>query len=68
MWDNIVRNWQTSGSGVLAAVGGIVAVFYPDKTQYINQIAAGLALLFGAIFALVAKDGGKSGTAANPNP
>ncbi len=68
MWENIARNWQTSGSAVVAAVAGLVAVFYPDKTAVINQIAAGIALLFGAIFGLVSKDSDKSGTAARPNP
>jgi uncharacterized membrane protein HdeD (DUF308 family) len=68
MWDNIIRNWQTSGSGIIAAVAGLIAVFYPDKTAFINQVAAGVALLAGLVFSLLAKDGNKSGTAANPNP
>ncbi len=68
MWENILRNWQTSGSGLIAALAGFVAIFYPDKTAFINQVAAGISLLFGAIFALVSKDGNKSGTATNPNP
>ena len=68
MWGNIIRNWQTSGSGVITAIAALVAVLYPDKTAIINQVATGIAILFGAIFALVAKDGNKSGTATNPNP
>jgi uncharacterized membrane protein HdeD (DUF308 family) len=68
MWANIIYNWQTSGSAVIAAVAGLVAIFYPDKSQFINQVAAAIALLFGAIFGLVSKDGNKSGTAARPNP
>lgn len=68
MLDNIIRNWQTSGSGLIAAVAGLVAIFYPDKTAVINQVAAGVAVLFGFLFSLFAKDGNKSGTAANPNP
>ena len=68
MWDNILRNWQTSGSGLISAVAALVAIFYPDHAGQINQVAAGVAVAFGAIFALVAKDGNKSGTAARPNP
>lgn len=66
MWENIIRNWQTSGSGLITAVAALVAIFYPDKTAVINQIASGVAVLFGAIFALAAKDGNKSGTADSP--
>jgi len=68
MWDNIARNWKTSGSAVVAAIAGLFAVLYPDKSGLINQVAAGIALLFGAILGLVGKDGDKSGTATNPNP
>lgn len=68
MLENIRRNWKSSGSAVIAALAGLVAIFYPDKTQVINQVAAGIALLFGAILGLVGKDGDKSGTAARPNP
>ena len=68
MLEDIRRNWKSSGSAAVAALAGLVAVFYPDKSQVINQVAAGVALLFGAILGLVGKGGDKSGTAARPNP
>ena len=47
-------------------LAGGVAIFYPDKTAFINQVAGFLALLSGAIFALISKDSSVTGTAANP--
>jgi uncharacterized membrane protein HdeD (DUF308 family) len=68
MWNDIVRNWKTSGSAVISAAAGLVALFYPDKSSLINQVAGGISLLFLAILGLVGKDGDKSGTAVAPNP
>ena len=68
MWENILRNWKSSGSAVISAAAGLVALFYPDKSSLINQVAGGISLLFLAILGLVGKDSDKSGTAAAPNP
>lgn len=66
MWENIVKNWRTSGAGLLAAVAGMVALIYPENAAHINQIAAGVAILLAAIFALITKDSSVTGTALNP--
>jgi len=66
LWANVVRNWRSSGSGLITVIAGGVAIFYPDHTAKINQVAGFLALFFGAIFALIAKDSSVTGTAANP--
>jgi len=66
MWENIVHNWRTSGLGLITAVAGLVAVFFPGDAEMINKIAAGIAILSGAIFALITKDSSVTGTALNP--
>lgn len=68
MFNEITRNWKTSGSAVIAAVAGLIAIFYPDKTAFINQVAGAVSMLALAILGLVGKDSDKSGTAAHPNP
>jgi len=66
MWENIVANWRTSGIGLITVLAGGVALFYPDHTAFINQVAGFLALLSGAVFALITKDSSVTGTALNP--
>lgn len=66
LWANIVKNWRSSGSAVIASIAGLVAIFYPDKTSLINQVAAAVGMLFLAIMGLVGKDSSVTGTAANP--
>jgi len=66
MWENIVNNWRTSGVGLITVLAGGVAIFYPDKTAFINQVAGFISLLSGAIFALIPKDSSVTGTALNP--
>jgi len=66
MWENIVANWRTSGLGIITAVAGLVAIFLPGEAEFINKIAAGIAILSGAVFALITKDSSVTGTALNP--
>jgi hypothetical protein len=66
IWANIIRNWSTSGIGLITAAAAMFAIFYPDQSGFINQVASGVAVLFGAIFALIAKSASVTGTAANP--
>jgi len=66
MWENILNNWRTSGLGIITAIAGLVAVFFPGEAEFINKIAAGIAILSGAVFALITKDSSVTGTALNP--
>jgi len=66
MWENILNNWRTSGLGIITAVAGLVAIFLPGEAEFINKIAAGIAILSGAVFALITKDSSVTGTALNP--
>lgn len=68
MWNNIIRNWKTSGAAAVMAAAGIFVVFFPTQSDVINKVAQGIVLLAGAIIGLCAKDGDRSGTANNPNP
>ncbi len=65
-WANIKANWSTTVPGIITAVAALVALFYPDKTAFINQVAAGIAVLSGLIFTLLTKSVNVTGTAANP--
>ena len=66
MWENILKNWKSSGAGVIAAIAGLVAILYPDQSETINRIAAAISVLSLAVLGLVGKDNDVTGTAANP--
>jgi hypothetical protein len=65
-WANIKRNWETTIPGIITALATLVALFYPDKTAFINQVAAVVAVLSGLVFTLLTKSASVTGTAANP--
>jgi|GEM_PF-1621086 len=65
-WANIKANWSTTVPGIITAVATLVAIFYPDATAKINQVAGGIAVLSGLIFTLLTKSASVTGTAANP--
>jgi hypothetical protein len=68
MWNEIIRNWKTSVAGLIFALGVLLKVMFPAKGEIIDK-AADVFLALGPILGLLfAKDGGNSGTAANPNP
>jgi hypothetical protein len=65
-WANIKKNWETTVPGIFTAFAVLVALFYPDNTAFINQVAAAVAVLSGLIFSLLTKSANVTGTAANP--
>jgi hypothetical protein len=68
MWNEILYNKRTSICGVIVAGAVFFRIFFPQKEPLINQIVEALIGLVGAAGLLLAKDGGKSGVAARPNP
>ena len=65
-WENIQRNWETTVPGLITAVAGLVAIFYPGETDYINKVAYAVAGVSFAIFTLLTKSANVTGTALNP--
>jgi hypothetical protein len=68
MWNEILYNKRTSICGVIVAGAVFFRIFFPQKEALINQLVEALIGLVGAAGLLLAKDGGKSGTASSPNP
>jgi membrane associated rhomboid family serine protease len=66
MWENVMKNWETSVPGLITAIAVFAAVFYPDDTMFINKLAAAVAGLSFAIFTLLTKSANVTGTALNP--
>ena len=65
-WENIKKNYETTVPGLITAVAGLVAIFYPGETDYINKIAYAVAGISFAIFTLLTKSANVTGTALNP--
>jgi len=65
-WENILRNWETTVPGLITAVAGLVAIFYPGETDYINKIAYAVAGVSFAVFTMLTKSASVTGTALNP--
>jgi uncharacterized membrane protein HdeD (DUF308 family) len=68
MLNDILRNWRTSGAGIILGLAGLFRIFYPTKSEIIQRIAEAIIVLAGAVIALLAKDANISGTSGNPNP
>jgi hypothetical protein len=66
IWENIQRNWETTIPGIISGIATLVALFYPDKASFINQVAAAIAVLSGLVFVLLTKSANVTGTALNP--
>jgi ABC-type transport system involved in cytochrome c biogenesis permease component len=58
-----MQDKKTTVSGLVMAVASAVALVYPDQTELINDIAAGVAIIAAALVAYFAADGKKK-----PNP
>ena len=65
-WENVKANWETTVPGIITTVAGGVALFYPDKTDFINRVASVVAVLSGLVFVLLTKSANVTGTALNP--
>jgi len=65
-WENIKKNYATTVPGLITAVAGLVAIFYPGETDYINKVAYAVAGVSFAIFTMLTKSAGVTGTALNP--
>ena len=65
-WENIKKNYETTVPGLITAVAGLVAIFYPGETDYINKVAYAVAGVSFAIFTMLTKSANVTGTALNP--
>jgi hypothetical protein len=68
MWNDICRNWKTSGAGLVLALAGLFRIFWPEQSETIQRVSEAVIVIAGTAIALFAKDGNLSGTAVNPRP
>jgi len=43
---NIIKNWKTTGAGIVAIIGGIIQIVAKDTHGGIVAIVGGLGLIF----------------------
>jgi len=43
---NIIKNWKTTGTGIVAIIGGIIQIVAKDTKGGIVSIVGGLGLIF----------------------
>jgi len=55
-----MKDKKTTVSGLVMAIAGMVAMFYPDQSELINEIAAGVAIVAGALATYFAADAQKT--------
>ena len=66
MWENIKLNWMSTVPGIITAMATLIALFYPDKSAFINQVSGAVAVLSGLVFVLLTKSSNVTGTSLNP--
>jgi hypothetical protein len=68
MWNELIYNWKTTVAALITAVGVLLKVLFPGSGEIIDRAADVFVTLGPILGLLLAKDAGKSGTAASPNP
>ena len=58
-----MKNWKTTSSGIALIVGGIVSIYFANKTNNVNEatITACVTSVLGGIGLIFAKDNNVTG-------